>query len=298
MTAAWRVFDVRVHRLSRLSPSFLRVTVCGDDLDVFADNGYDQRIKLILPLPGSGLADLPTGPDWYAAWRALPDERRNPVRTYTVRAVRQRVREVDVDMVRHESGHGPAARWMESARVGDPLALLGPDAGHPGPHGGVEYRPPAGTRTVLLAGDETAVPAISSIVERLLAGPRAEVVLEVPWAADFLPLDVPPGVRVAWRARGGGSPGSQLVPAVRAAAARIWPAPTLGPAVDDLDPDGELLWEVPDEAGPTGGGYAWLAGEAGVIAGLRRYLVSELGVDRRSVAFMGYWRIGRAETTG
>jgi NADPH-dependent ferric siderophore reductase len=41
--------------------------------------------------------------------------------------------------------------------------------------------------------------------------------------------------------------------------------------------------------------YAWLAGEAGVIRALRRHLVSERGIDRRTVAFMGYWRIGRAE---
>jgi NADPH-dependent ferric siderophore reductase len=30
-----------------------------------------------------------------------------------------------------------------------------------------------------------------------------------------------------------------------------------------------------------------------VVKGLRRHLVRERGVDRRSVAFMGYWRDGR-----
>ncbi|WP_345409229.1 SIP domain-containing protein [Nonomuraea salmonea] len=44
--------------------------------------------------------------------------------------------------------------------------------------------------------------------------------------------------------------------------------------------------------------YAWLAGEAGVIKTLRRHLVAERGMDRRAVAFMGYWRHGRAENTG
>ncbi|UWF78561.1 SIP domain-containing protein [Microbacterium sp. EF45047] len=42
--------------------------------------------------------------------------------------------------------------------------------------------------------------------------------------------------------------------------------------------------------------HAWLAGEAGTITALRRHLVRDLGVDRRSVAFMGYWRAGRAES--
>lgn len=41
--------------------------------------------------------------------------------------------------------------------------------------------------------------------------------------------------------------------------------------------------------------YAWLAGEAAVIRTLRRHLVAERGLDRRSVAFMGYWRMGRSE---
>ncbi len=45
----------------------------------------------------------------------------------------------------------------------------------------------------------------------------------------------------------------------------------------------------------VGGFYAWLAGEAGAVVGLRRHLVGERGIDRRAVAFMGYWRRGRAQ---
>ncbi|MGW0806013.1 siderophore-interacting protein [Nonomuraea sp. NPDC002799] len=66
------MFDVRVAGSARLSPAFLRVTFTGDDPHEFADNGFDQRIKLILPIPGHGLAHLPTGPDWSPAgarWR-------------------------------------------------------------------------------------------------------------------------------------------------------------------------------------------------------------------------------------
>ena len=40
---------------------------------------------------------------------------------------------------------------------------------------------------------------------------------------------------------------------------------------------------------------AWLAGEAGVIRTLRRVLVSDCGMDRWSVAFMGCWRLGRPD---
>jgi NADPH-dependent ferric siderophore reductase len=61
-----------------------------------------------------------------------------------------------------------------------------------------------------------------------------------------------------------------------------------------LNPESEVLWEVP-AAREDAGLYAWLAGEAGAITGLRRHLVRELGIDRSRVAFMGYWKLGRAE---
>lgn len=290
--APYRLFRVEVRRRQRLSPSFLRITVTGADLDGFADNGYDQRIKLMLPLPGHGLPDLPDT-DWFGHWRALPDERRSPIRTYTVRHVRPAAREVDVDIVDHQ-GTGPAARWAETAGPGDEVALVGPVAGYPGHHGGIEFRPPEGTRTVLLAGDETAVPAICGILERLPAGMAGEALLEVPDPADTLPVTAPLGVRVSWLARDGAPHGGRLVPAVEAAATRLLPPAAGGDPLDDIDVDNELLWEVPEDA--AAGCYAWLAGEASVIKALRRLLVTEHGLDRRAVAFMGYWRLGRAES--
>src|SRR5262245_37839265 len=115
------MFRTEVRRVQVLSPSFVRVTFTGAELDRFADNGYDTRVKLILPLPGRGVDDMPDGPSWWTDWRALPEERRNPIRTYTVRAVRQELREVDVDMVLHvdQHGHGgPASTWAADAAPG------------------------------------------------------------------------------------------------------------------------------------------------------------------------------------
>jgi NADPH-dependent ferric siderophore reductase len=122
---AWRFFSAEVCRVEALSPHFVRVTFAGDELGRFADNGFDQRIKLILPLPDSGFAHLPLHEDWYASWRALPDEKRNPVRTYTVRAVRREMRQVDLDMVLH-GATGPASRWAAQVSPGMPARLMGP----------------------------------------------------------------------------------------------------------------------------------------------------------------------------
>ncbi|MFB9473810.1 siderophore-interacting protein [Nonomuraea salmonea] len=298
MTEPFRMFDVRVDRLERLSPSFLRVTFTGDDLHEFADNGFDQRVKLFLPVPEHGMTYLPKGPDWYQRWRELDPGRRNVMRTYTARTVRPRAGEVDVDVVMHPDG-GPAARWAEQVRPGDVAALLGPNGVHEGPHGGLEFRPPAGTGCVLIAGDETAVPAICAILERIPAHLAGEVLMEVPLDADVLPITAPANIKVTWLARNGGERGAELVPAVRAAAARLLPPLSATPdSFEDVDVDTDELWEVPQDTAGHDPLYAWLAGEAGVIKTLRRHLVAERGMDRRAVAFMGYWRHGRAENTG
>ncbi len=299
---AYRTFAVQVACLQRLSPSFLRVTFTGAELDEFASFGFDQRIKVMLPLPGRGIDDCPADPDWYGAWRALPADRRMPIRTYTIRGARPGLREVDVDFVLH-GATGPASAWAESAALGDEVVLVGPNARYPGPTGGFEWHPPADASRLLIAGDETAVPAICAIVESLPARQHARVLLEVPEAGDALDLAAPDGVRVTWlpRSTGAGRPatrGSLLTAAVAEAAAEL--ADLLPPSpvapLEDVDVDSGILWEVPTEAGaPTrpSGVYAWLAGEAGVVTGLRRHLVQERGIDRRSVAFMGYWRDGR-----
>jgi NADPH-dependent ferric siderophore reductase len=302
VTQPWRFFVVRVARISRLSPTFVRVTFTGPDLDRFADNGYDQRIKLVLPLPGRGISDVPMTPDWYAAWRALPDERRNPIRTYTARAVRQAERELDVDMALHGEV-GPASAWALHARPGDTVALLGPDAGYAGEHGGLEFSRRVGTAdlatcAVLLAGDETAVPAVLSIAERLPHGVVGTALLEVPHPEDALPFSAPPGVSVEWLARGSRPHGELLVPAVKAAAARLAPVPVgVGGSVDLslINPDVEYddLWEVP--AAQAGRLYGWIAGESSVVITLRRALLASGELTRETGAFMGYWRRGKAE---
>jgi NADPH-dependent ferric siderophore reductase len=298
----YRPFAVRVSRLQRLSPSFLRVTFTGPDLEACAPNGWDQRIKVLLPIPGRGMSDCPAGPDWYGEWRALPEAQRNPIRTYTVRDWRPDLRELDVDFVLHGST-GPASAWAERAAVGDEIALIAPNAHFPGPTGGFEWHPPADASCLLVAGDETAVPAICAIVESLPAGQRAQVLLEVPTAGDVLPLRAPDGVEITWLPRWAADAavptlhGHLLTAAVIAAVKDLTTATVPAPAapLDDVDVDADILWEVPedDTRRRSSGPYAWLAGEAGMVKGLRRHLVQEAGLDRTAVAFMGYWRLGK-----
>lgn len=320
---ASRGFAVRLARTERLSPSYLRLTFTGPDLDEFATTTLDQRIKFVLP-PACGTPVDPTLFDddaWYATWRSLPDDERPTLRTYTVRAVRPESKEIDVDVVLHgiapgapaaadcplRSLHacvcadavGPAVRWCATAREGDGLVIIGPNRRFAGPQSGIEWNPPSGAHTYLVAGDETAVPAVSSILESLPAAVRAHVFLEVPTEDDILPIAAPEGVEIEWLPRRGTATtaehGTLLDLAVRAGAARIAARQHTGLDVEDVDVDAGLLWEVPAEPVAPEGIYAWIAGEAGVVKELRRFLVRDLGLDRKAVAFMGYWRTGRSE---
>ncbi|RRD30137.1 siderophore-interacting protein [Actinomyces bowdenii] len=297
-TAPFRFFSVTVSRLEDLTPSIRRLTLTGPDLERFGDPGWDQRIKLVLPSPTAGYDRLPTGEGWYRQWLALPEELRPPIRTYTTRAVRRRAREVDIDVVLHGPS-GPAGRWVQAARPGSRAVLLGPDAGHEGDPGGVDFVPPRVTERFLLGGDETAAPAISRILEDLPPSARGVAVVELPTRADVDYLPTHPGFEMRILSREGRSHGELLVNGVRAAAAELCP-PGAPQEVEEIDVDRDLLWEVPRTA--KGGAalkrttlYAWLAGEAGAVRAMRRHLVAECGIDRRSVAFMGYWRLGRPE---
>ncbi len=156
----------------------------------------------------------------------------------------------------------------------------------------MEWAPPPAARTLLLAGDETAVPAVCAILESLDDAPRAvAALLEVPEAGDAVDVALPAEATLRWLPRDGAARGSLLVPAVHEALCGLGLAST--PAAPPEEVGDELLWEVPDPDAASGC-YAWLAGEAGVVRTLRRHLVGDLGVPRGSVAFMGYWRQGVA----
>jgi len=303
---SYAAFAVTVASVVPLGSSFLRVTFRGDELAHFHFLGMDQRVKLVLPLPGSSVADFPRDTeDWYSVWRDTPENERPVMRTYTVRAARPELGEIDVDFVTHGET-GPATRWVMHAVPGDEILVIGPDGRTLDPNddrqiGGVEFKPGTAGR-ILLAGDETAAPAICGILESLPKKSRGQVFIEVPTTADILPVTAPGGVTVCWLARDqrpGLERGEALDRAVRAWVSEMIPAgaaemPSAADALREVDIDSELLWEVPAADG-THDLYAWLAGEAGCIKELRRFLVRDTGLHRTDVAFMGYWRLGRSE---
>ena len=276
----YRPFPVRVARRARLSATFVRITLTGEALAGFDYHGLDQRMSLLFLPAGADHEAFARTPDWTAAWRSGDPSAWAPLRVYTVRAFRPESLEVDVDIVLHGDG-SPASRWAGAARPGDSIIMISATPGHPVTD--VAWRPPAGANRLLLAADETALPATASILESLDC--PATAFIEVPEPDDCLPIAGP--ASVTWLVR---SRGERLEPVVREQLDRTAPPGAVGDVVEADDGDG---WDVPDEA--AGGFYAWLAGEAGTVTALRRHLVAERGVDRRAIAFMGYWKRGRAQ---
>ncbi|WP_051940136.1 siderophore-interacting protein [Phaeacidiphilus oryzae] len=257
----FRFFAAEVARTEPVGASALRVTVRGTELAGLRSGGRDQRIKLLLPHPHQPAPLLPArGEDWFSAWRAMDPAERAVLRTYTVAAYRHRrgfLPELDVDFVLH--GGGLAAGWAARALPGDPLVLLGPDEPD---NPGVDFRPPAGTDWVLLAADATALPAAAGILESLPAGQPARVWITVPDPRDIRELRTAADASVTW-----------------------------------LTGDADLVRAITaTELPPAASGYAWLAGEAATVRGLRRELLAQ-GFPRSAVTFTGYWRRGATEET-
>ncbi|WP_027944882.1 siderophore-interacting protein [Amycolatopsis taiwanensis] len=267
----FRFFAVYVVRAERLGPSMVRVTFGGEQLRDFAGGGRDQSLSLFLPHPGQREPVVPTssGNGWYAHWRQLPVDVRAVMRSYTARAHRPEQGEVDVDFVLHGVGTalgaaGPASVWAARARPGDRAVLLGPAVED---NRGVGFRPPGDADWVLVAGDETALPAVGGILAWLPPGLHVRVLIEVPHARDIQDLPTVADVQATWLVRAGarGAGSSHLVATLCAA---------------------EF---------PAGKPYAWIAGESGLVKTLRRHLVRDRGWPRQNVRFAGYWRRGASE---
>lgn len=291
------VGEVAVRRALRLSPSFVRVELGGDCLaDLGVDGPWlDQRIKLVLPGPSGAPPDLSSaGADWWPAYCALPEVERGSMRTYTVRDVvgEGADRRLVVDIAVHEpgpegAGSGPGNDWARSAAPGDRVLVVAPRRGRA--FGGREFDP-GEARVLVVAADETAVPAAAGILRDLPPDACGAALLEVPLTADVQDLEAPAGMRVTWLPRHGADRGQRLHAAL-AEELDLAPAPVAAVGEGGVDPD---LWETPAQRAGSDGTYVWIAGEAGVVTRLRRHLVRGHGMDRRQVAFMGYWRDGVA----
>ncbi|MFD1333247.1 DUF2218 domain-containing protein, partial [Methylopila musalis] len=175
----------------RLSPGFRRVTLaCPRPLRFTSPN--DLHVKLLAP-PKGHAPEWPTfGPDGGFRWPSGPG--RPEVRKYTVRSFDLAAGTLDLDFALHDDA-GPGARWGAEAQPGDVVGLVGP--------GG---RAAKAADWLLLAGDETALPAIARILETAAPQTRGVAVIELADPADRQAIAAPAGVELRWLTRGRDAP--------------------------------------------------------------------------------------------
>ncbi|MFE2432588.1 siderophore-interacting protein [Streptomyces sp. NPDC059373] len=243
----------RVERVERLTPHMIRVVLGGEGLANFDAGTYtDHYIKLLFPLDG---VDYGEPFDLQRVRAELPRDQWPRQRTYTVRRWDADTRELWVDFV-HHGDEGLAGPWAAGVQPGDDLFFGGP---------GGAYAPDEDADWHLLAGDESALPAIAAALERLPAGAKAYAFVEVDGPADEQKPETAAEAEIVWLHRDGAPVGQKLVR-----------------AVSELD-------------FPAGDVHAFVHGEAGFVKELRRVLRVERGIPRERLSISGYWRLGHDE---
>lgn len=241
----------------QLSPAMVRIIAGGPGITAVEDNGRtDAYTKMLFAHPDT---DLTPPYDLDALRGELPIELLPSRRTYTVRKFDLANDAIWIDFVVHGTS-GVAGPWADNAVPGDAVVLGGIGGG---------YAPDPDADWHLLAGDDSALPAISAALEAMPRSAEGIALLEVDGDADHLAIDAPDGVQVRWLHRDGRAAGTTdiLTDAVR-----------------------DLRWR-------DGRVQVFAHGERGAMKSLRPFLTDTRGLDRTQLSLSAYWAYGRAEDT-
>ncbi|MFT4111106.1 siderophore-interacting protein [Propionicimonas sp.] len=219
-----------------LTSGYVRVRVAGEALHSFRAPGADDHVRLFFAPVGG---PVPTTPE---EWRELPS------REYTPMNADPDAGWVEFDLVIH--GEGPGSTWAATAPLGSRVAVAGPRRSSQ-----VCGEPDAW----FLAGDETAVPAISRFLRARRPGTSARVILEVAEVNELVPIPTEAGTHVTILVRGTDSLAAALA------------------ALGERDrPQGSVL--------------GFVAAEAEIVPAARALLLDRWGLPAEAVITKGYWR--------
>ncbi|TDR94128.1 siderophore-interacting protein [Enterovirga rhinocerotis] len=238
-----------------ITPHMRRITFSGDNLARFAN---DTNLHMRLAFPADGTEDLPlplVDGNGRIVW---PEGATLPIlRKYTVRKVDLAQSLCWIDFYLHADG-GPGSRFAAAAKPGDVIGMIGP--------GGLGVRP---ADWYLLAGDETALPAIGRIVESLPASARGVALIEVADTGEEQSFTTDAAIEIRWLHRGDAAAGTTtlLADAVREVA---------------FPEDGSTV-------------FAWAAGEFDTFRSIRSHLRADRGLKTDQHFVLSYWRKGRTE---
>ncbi|HRA06237.1 MAG TPA: siderophore-interacting protein [Propionicimonas sp.] len=217
-----------------LTAGYVRLRLAGPGLAGFSSPGADDHVRLFFAPHGS---PAPADPD---GWREFGS------REYTPLNVGDDW--VEFDFVVH--GDGPGSTWAATAPLGSLVAIGGPRRSN-----AVVGKPDAW----FLAGDETAVPAITRFLRERDPATAARVIVEVAGENELLPIPSDPHSHITVLVRG----------------------------VDSL---GDTLARLGKSDRPNGAVLGFVAAEAAVVPVARDLLLTRWGLAPEATIIKGYWR--------
>jgi NADPH-dependent ferric siderophore reductase len=232
-----------------VSPHIRRITLGGGSLADFPEGYESGYVKLMFPQEGEdAFSDSIVG--------GLIRGNKPRVRSYTILAHDEATSQLTLDFVIH-GDNGPASAWASRAQIGDAVTLRGP--------GGTKLMKPSAD-WFFLAGDLSALPALSVNLQRLPRDATGYACIEIISAEDKIKLDAPPGIKLSWVINPRPDvPNSILIDAIR------------------LQP-----WLI-------GNAEVWFAGEFDAMRAARRYFKQERGVVKGHIYASSYWKIGATD---
>ncbi|WP_420548049.1 siderophore-interacting protein [Curvivirga sp.] len=229
-----------------VDPNMIRLTVKGPHMASYAENGL--HFQLLIPSNEKLTAIWPTKKtSGKIHYPVANDESEQGLyrRVYTIRHIRVEQNEFDFDVLRHAGGI--ASDWAENVSIGDKIGIMGPSGGH---------YPEA--NWLMLAGDETALPAIARILENCPKDTKGEAIISLKdlekWAIQ---LKKPDGINIKWLDHSKGS----MIDTVKTV-------------------------NVPENQSA----YFWFGGEFEVAADLRKYFKHDLKLSSKQYHSSAYWR--------
>ncbi|MDR6903859.1 siderophore-interacting protein [Rhizobium miluonense] len=231
-----------------ITPHMRRVVVATDDARHFVDGGL--HVRLLIPPKGREPVWPHTEPDGRIHWPKGDDAL--TIRAYTIRSIDLERGEMSIDFVVHEGDDVPGATWAMTARRGDRAGLIGPGGG------GVPT-----ARKLILAGDETALPAIARIAASVPADAVLRIFLEVAGKQEEQSLTSSASMDITWLHRNDAAAGM----------------------TDTLE---RILRDIVPAVDPET--FVWAACEQKQARAIRTFVKSEIARDPSTFSIAAYWQ--------
>ena len=164
-----------------LSPHYIRINLEGDDLPNFRNAKKGENNKIVIPKDKA----VPLNLSGLSSGIGMEEVH---IRTYTMRDLDLEKKEMTIDFVAHGES-GPASTWAIYAQPGDQLGVLMKQR---------EKQLYLAADWYLFAGDHTALPVISVMLESLPYSAKGKAIIEVYSEEDVINMSRPPGIDIQW----------------------------------------------------------------------------------------------------